>query len=233
MPLIYSFVARRDGTVVAEHAPHKGNSAQVASECLQHVIASSDPKMTITCDKHTFNFLKSGEWIFLGVADEAFGRQVPFAYLDRISEAWAAGPANKARSAAAHSFDRSFGPRMKDAMEQLNSSPETVSKVAAVQKQVEDVKSVMVENIEQVLARGDRIQLLVDRTEDLQAQAQQFQKQGRQLRTTMWWGNVKVKAAIAAIILLVLAAIVLAACFSGGGNRCSSKKAPPAESPAP
>jgi hypothetical protein len=39
----------------------------------------------------------------------------------------------------------------------------------------------------QVLARGDRIQLLVDRTEDLQAHAQQFQKQGRQLRNRMWW----------------------------------------------
>lgn len=233
MPLIYSFVARRDGTVVAEHTPHKGNTSQVASECLQHVIASSDPKMTITCDKHTFNFLKSGEWIFLAVADEGFGRQVPFAFLDRVSAAWAAGPATKARGAAAHSYDRSFGPRMKEAMEQLNASPETVSRVAAVQRQVDDVKSVMVENIEQVLARGDRIQLLVDRTEDLQAQAQQFQKQGKQLRTQMWWGNVKVKLAIALVILLVLVAIVLAACFSGGGNRCSPKKPPPAEQPAP
>jgi hypothetical protein len=35
----------------------------------------------------------------------------------------------------------------------------------------------MVENISKVLERGDRIQLLVDRTEDLQAQAVQFQKQ--------------------------------------------------------
>jgi len=116
-------------------------------------------------------------------------------------------------------------------MESLNASPEAASKVAAVQKQVDDVKSVMVENIgkvgsliggggvrggcvrlgggsggddgsgllhalpcplllpsapqmhnsnaHQILERGDKIQLLVDRTDDLQLQAQQFQKQVR------------------------------------------------------
>ncbi|KIZ05556.1 Vesicle-associated membrane protein [Monoraphidium neglectum] len=92
----------------------------------------------------------------------------------------------------------------------------------------------MVENIEQVLARGDRIQLLVDRTEDLQAHAQQFQKQGRQLRNRMWWQNTKMKLCFALIILIVLIVIVLIACFSGG-NRCIPKKEqqPAAASPTP
>lgn len=39
----------------------------------------------------------------------------------------------------------------------------------------------------QVLERGERIEVLVDKTEDLQNQAQRFQVQGRNLRNKMWW----------------------------------------------
>lgn len=234
MAIIYALVANGDGTVLAEHAATKGNTAQVAADCMQHVKSSSEPRMTITCDNFNFNYLKSGGFIFLAVADEAFGRQVPFACVERVAEAWQAGPAAKAGGAAAGSYNRSFGPKIKEITESLNANPEAVNRVAAVQKQVDDVKSVMVENISKVLERGDRIQLLVDRTEDLQAQAVQFQKQGRQLRSKMWWANVKVKLAVIFAVLLVLAVIVLVACFSGG-NRCIPKKQeqPPPDSPNP
>lgn len=45
----------------------------------------------------------------------------------------------------------------------------------------------------QVLERGEKIEVLVDKTEDLQNQAQRFQVQGRNLRNKMWWQNMKVK----------------------------------------
>jgi hypothetical protein len=45
----------------------------------------------------------------------------------------------------------------------------------------------------QVLERGEKIEVLVDKTEDLQNQAQRFQVQGRNLRNKMWWENMKVK----------------------------------------
>lgn len=40
----------------------------------------------------------------------------------------------------------------------------------------------MVENIEKVIERGERIELLQDKTEDLRSNAELFQKQGKQLR---------------------------------------------------
>jgi hypothetical protein len=67
---------------------------------------------------HTFNYLKSsqgGEWLFLAAADAALGRQVPFACLERVAEAWQEGGfAARAQRAAAHSFDRAFKPRLRD-----------------------------------------------------------------------------------------------------------------------
>jgi vesicle-associated membrane protein 72 len=58
----------------------------------------------------------------------------------------------------------------------------------------------------------------VDRTDDLQLQAQQFQKQGRQLRSRMCWDNIKMKLAVMSIVLILLVVIVLIACFSGASG---------------
>ena len=44
----------------------------------------------------------------------------------------------------------------------------------------------MVENIERVLQRGEKIELLVDKTENLNQQAFRFKRQSTVLRRTMW-----------------------------------------------
>ena len=45
-----------------------------------------------------------------------------------------------------------------------------------MQAQIEIVKDVMVENIEKVLERGEKIELLVDKTDRLNQQAFKFEK---------------------------------------------------------
>lgn len=49
----------------------------------------------------------------------------------------------------------------------------------------------MIENIDKVLERGDRLELLVDKTENLQGNTFRFRKQTRRFRSTVWWKNVK------------------------------------------
>ncbi|KAG2452182.1 hypothetical protein HYH02_003213 [Chlamydomonas schloesseri] len=216
MPLIYAFVARGT-TVLAEYTPYSGNFNTVAIECLQK-LANPEPKFTIACDRHTFNFLVANGFTYLVVADEAYGRQIPFAFLERVRDEFEEKYAEKARTAAALSMDRTFGPRLKSHMEYCMEHPEEISKIAAVQKKVNEVKDVMVENIEKVLERGEKIELLVDKTDDLRNQAEQFQKKGRQLRNKMWWQNCKMKLVVLLAILVLAVVIFLLVCFTGGKN---------------
>mgnify|MGYP002380979549 CR=1 FL=1 len=46
---------------------------------------------------------------FLAVADEQFGRQVPFAFLEKVKEEFFAKWQDKAQTAIAHSMDKNFG----------------------------------------------------------------------------------------------------------------------------
>ena len=81
----------------------------------------------------------------------------------------------------------------------------------------------MVENIDKVLERGERLEMLVDKTDNLRFQADRFQKQGRSLRNKMWWQNMKMKLIVISMIVIVILIIFLLICF--GMTSCFKKKA--------
>jgi vesicle-associated membrane protein 7 len=60
----------------------------------------------------------------------------------------------------------------------------------------------MVQNLERVLQRGERIELLVQKTEELQANSQEFRKVSTDLKNHFWWRNVKLWI-IAGVCVLV------------------------------
>ncbi|KAI3408776.1 uncharacterized protein J3R85_020066 [Psidium guajava] len=221
--LIYSFVAR--GTVVlAEHTQFSGNFSTIAVQCLQK-LPSNSSKYTYSCDGHTFNFLIDGGFVFLVVADETVGRSVPFVFLERVKDEFkqrygasiASGDPHpladdldedddlfEDRFSIAYNLDREFGPRLKEHMQYCMSHPEEMSKLSKLKAQITEVKGIMVDNIEKVLDRGERIELLVDKTENLQFQADVFQRQGRQLRRKMWFQNLQMKVMVGGVIVLII-----------------------------
>jgi len=233
-PLIYSFVAK--GTVVlAEHTSFSGNFSTIAVQCLQKLPPNSN-KFTYSCDGHTFNFLLDGGFVFLVVADEAVGRSVPFVFLERVKDDFmkrygssinAEDPHPLAdesdddlfedRFSIAYQLDREFGPVLKEHMQYCISHPEEMGKLSKLKAQITEVKGIMMDNIEKVLDRGEKIELLVDKTENLQFQADSFQRQGRQLRRKMWLDNLRFKLMVGGSLAALLLLIWLIAC---GGFKC-------------
>ena len=65
----------------------------------------------------------------------------------------------------------------------------------------------------QVLERGERLELLVDKTDHLQSEALVFKRQSRQLKNKLWWRNVRLLALIFGIV--VVAGYVVAAFACG------------------
>ncbi|XP_050372447.1 putative vesicle-associated membrane protein 726 [Argentina anserina] len=217
--LIYSFVAR--GTVIlAEYTEFTGNFTSIASQCLQKLPASNN-KFTYNCDGHTFNYLVENGFTYCVVAAESAGRQVPIAYLERIKDdfnkRYAGG---KAGTATANGLNREFGPKLKEHMKYVVDHPEEINKLAKVKAQVSEVKGVMMENIEKVLDRGEKIELLVDKTDNLRSQAQDFKQQGTKMRRKMWFQNMKIKLIVAGIVVALALIIFLSIC---SGFKCVEK----------
>ena len=72
------------------------------------------------------------------------------------------------------------------------SRPGDPDKVERVKDEVARVKDIMVTNIEALLERGERLDLLVDKTEQLSSNAVTFKQASRTLARRMWWQNFKV-----------------------------------------
>jgi vesicle-associated membrane protein 7 len=70
----------------------------------------------------------------------------------------------------------------------------------------------MVQNIDKVLERGEKIELLVDKTDRLQGEASRFRGQAKKLKNAMWWKNAKMMALIGLVIALVLYFLVALIC---------------------
>ncbi|XP_047951467.1 vesicle-associated membrane protein 721-like [Salvia hispanica] len=214
--LIYSFVARGT-TILVEYTEFKGNFTTIASQCLQKLPASSN-KFTYNCDGHTFNYHVENGFTYCVVAVESTGRQLPIAFLERVKEDFNKRyGGGKATTAGEHSLNKEFGPKLKEHMQYCVDHPDEVNNLAKVQSQVSEVKGVMIENIEKVLDRGEKIELLVDKTEDLRSQAQDFKAKGTQLKRNMWFENMKIKLIVIGLLILIALLIWVSICH---GFKC-------------
>ncbi|XP_068333307.1 vesicle-associated membrane protein 724-like [Pyrus communis] len=208
---IYSFVAR--GTMIlSEYTQFTGNFPAIAAQCLQK-LPSSNNKFTYSCDHHTFNFLVEDGYAYCVVAKDSVGKQISIAFLERVRadfrKRYGGG---KADTAIAKSLNKEFGPVMKEHMKYIIDHAEEIEKLLKVKAQVSEVKSIMLENIDKAIDRGENLTVLVDKTEDLRSQAQDYKNKGTQIRRKMWYQNMKIKLVVFGILVLLVLVIWLSIC---------------------
>lgn len=88
-------------------------------------------------------------------------------------------------------------------VEKFNAEPQA-DPIAQAKNELAGVKDIMTQNVEQILSRGERIELLMDRTDNAANQSMAFRRRAVGLRREMWWKNVKVMglAGFSAVVLL-------------------------------
>ncbi|KTG31901.1 hypothetical protein cypCar_00032243 [Cyprinus carpio] len=92
-----------------------------------------------------------------------------------------------------------------------NAEPQAPSKLSQVQDQVNDVKVILKDNIDKVLERGERLDNLIDITDNLQVTADSFQKTSTRVARKMWWRNTKMMIIIGVVVLAIIILIILLA----------------------
>eukprot|EP01086_Lenisia_limosa_P004368 TRINITY_DN195_c1_g1_i1.p1 TRINITY_DN195_c1_g1~~TRINITY_DN195_c1_g1_i1.p1 ORF type:complete len:101 (-),score=36.18 TRINITY_DN195_c1_g1_i1:82-384(-) len=92
------------------------------------------------------------------------------------------------------------------------SQPQSSDKVANLQNDVDDVKVIMQDNIDKVIDRGEKLDTMQNKADNLNNQAGAFQKRSTQLKREMWWKNMKLNLIIGGIILIVVYFLVAAVC---------------------
>ena len=81
--------------------------------------------------------------------------------------------------------------------------------MSSPQQQIDDTVNVMKKNLESVAQRGEHIDQLQDKSENLNQSAQGFRRGANRVRKQMWWKNVKMRIWIIVGIIVLLLIIVV------------------------
>jgi len=188
-PLLYACIAHNT-TILTEHTSSAvSNASSVASLILPKIDHSSPQKLTYTHGSNFIHYIASapseydagsksaGGLTFLCVASESLGRRIPFGFLVEIKNQFLKqfDPKETDFSGLPSYGCGSFNSTLKGLMYSHGSTTEGQNDaIRNVQREMDDVRDIMSENIERVLERGERIDLLVDKTDRLGGSARDF-----------------------------------------------------------
>ena len=102
------------------------------------------------------------------------------------------------------SFKDTGGTFLSDYEIQNTDTSKPVSKLDLISNKLDDVKGVMCNTIDNILERGEKLEVLVDKTENLESSAFQFQKKAIHLRRTMLCNKIKTYICIGFGVIIIL-----------------------------
>ncbi|GAA5836742.1 hypothetical protein JCM9279_007645 [Rhodotorula babjevae] len=212
MSLLTALVAR-DDTILAAHST-AGEQYFSACQTILSKIPPNDSKLTYAADQILIHYVKRDGVTALVVAEDTAGRRVPFSFLAELHRKFvAAYPMGEIAGAPAYGMN-AFEPHISSLMTQYEENPPQDA-IKQAQAELAATKDVMVQSIDAVLSRGERIEILVDRTDDLSSQARAFRKRATVLRRKMWYRNAKTLFAVGFSAVLLLYLLVASACGAG------------------
>ncbi|CAM1501815.1 Fc.00g037990.m01.CDS01 [Cosmosporella sp. VM-42] len=83
------------------------------------------------------------------------------------------------------------------------------ARTQALQAQIDDTVGVMRDNINKVSQRGERLDALQDKTDNLAVSAQGFRRGANRVRKQMWWKDMKMRMCLIIGIIILLIIIIV------------------------
>ncbi|OBZ78383.1 hypothetical protein A0H81_01982 [Grifola frondosa] len=220
MSLIHALVAR-GSIILAEHQGGQRDFSQ-ATQTILSKIPPNNSKLTYVWEQYLFHYISEGGFTYLVMADDSAGRRMPFTFLAELQQKFMAQPSASSTPSEppAYSLQGTFGPTIAQLMNSYNTAPPT-DELTRAQTELAQVKDIMVQNVEQILSRGERIELLVDKTDNMASQATAFRRGARTVRRSMWWKNTRILA-LSAVVAFVFIWVIVAQFCGAGMNQCVS-----------
>lgn len=223
-------------TILCEHtASASSQSSSLVSLVLPKLSHDTPQKRTYTHNTSFIHYIASapseypaseasaGGLTYLVIAADSLGSRIPFGFLVEIKNRFLEKfPTATTDFADLGSYGAgSFNSELKKLMVEYGTTGKgKQDAIRNVQEEIDGVKGIMSKNIESLLERGERIDLLVDKTDRLGGSAQEFRVRSRGLRRKMWWKNVKLMALLIVVVIFLIYLFVGFGCGLPGWSKC-------------
>lgn len=225
MSIYYSLIARGP-IILVDFTEHHGNFEQITTKILQSIDTSQDSKCSYSSEKYVFHTMIKQGIVFLCMADESMGKSIPYGYLTEIKDRFMGGTLReRAYHCNAYELKHDFGPVLMNQMKRYNRGDGEFgnnTKVKHLQKDVDGLTSIMTENIGKIIERGERLDILVDKTEDLSRSSESFARSAKKVKNKMWWQNKKMCLILSCVLFIILAIITIIVLYEVGAFKAKS-----------
>jgi vesicle-associated membrane protein 7 len=154
---------------------------------------------------------------------QEFERSRAFLFLNEIKRRFKSSYGEATDNAIAYAMNSEFARVLANEMKHYSDSHD-VDTISRVHGELDELKNIMVKNIDNVAMRGERLELLVNKAESLNSGSVTFRKTSRNLARSMFWKNVKLYVIIGVIITVIVYFIVCMACGGLLWKGCLAKK---------
>eukprot|EP00656_Telonema_subtile_P019032 TRINITY_DN20341_c0_g1_i2.p2 TRINITY_DN20341_c0_g1~~TRINITY_DN20341_c0_g1_i2.p2 ORF type:complete len:256 (-),score=81.52 TRINITY_DN20341_c0_g1_i2:50-817(-) len=217
MPVVLTTIAmgRRvlvehfDGTF-ANCAP--GHLDAVGKKVLAQ-LQDTTPRVSFNVDSHSVHTLSAHGVVYLTVASQDMSRAVAFAFLEKLQRRFESMFAVGEQMPEQWKVAMEAKPVLEALMAGLNAVDKPKdAKTERVKAGLSGVKDDLIVNIEKVIDRGEKMDSLLDKSEDLASSSSSFKSSARAAARLMWWESVKQKLYLAGFGLLGLVVLLLLLC---------------------
>jgi hypothetical protein len=233
MPLHTGIVAT-GGVILAQDKPLSPGTKQTLTKLIEN-LPKHDSKVSYQIGTDTYHCLVENTILYVCVSDPETAARTAYGMLaetkESFKEQFGGGGAGKAAGYPkpgdlSPARCNKFGSTIAAKLRYFNDNPQG-DKIGKLKSQIEDVKQVMLNNIDEIMERGAKIDSLVDKSEDLVNQADQFEDNSRTLKNTMICRHIKI-VGLAIFILLIIILIILMIACKPNFSKCKSDDPPPA-----
>jgi len=184
------------------------SNEDIINELIEEVKETFQMKSYVYED-NLYNCICEGEYTFVCVSPKDVPNRVCFGFLSCIKESFQPSSASR------------FGDFIKENMDKYSKITD-VDKVSMVKEQLEQVQSLMKENLTLVLDREDKLKVLEGKTSDLENRTNIFKNRSITLKNVLCCKNIRLALITAGVVVAIIVVIVFAVCGITFSN-CSSK----------
>lgn len=225
MTIIYYTLIARDYDVLVDAQSKVANRdvAVAARKVLAELKTSPKTALQLTSlreSNYLFNFHRVGPILFMCTADESFGVDMPYVYLQDISKVFMHEYPEPQHEPAStfdhfHSILQLYQSKYSQSQTRakvLEKHEQTKKQFGKIEQNLDKCQAMMRNNIEKVIERGDALDNLMTKTDNMRMNSEGFKRQSRRLKRNQCWAEIKLKFFMFLFIMLVMYGMMASFC---------------------
>lgn len=205
MTISFTAVARSK-TIIASYSSDGNDLTRDVQKLLETPFVKNEQRRT---RNYLFTFYKSPTLNFICACPLDVDRQAPLTYLDTLSNRWNATVGEKSLTAGPNSLSQECRTLFEATLSEYNSA---ISKAEKIKKDLDQTQKIMTDSVHSALNRGEELQSISLKSEDLLNMSEDFRNQASNLKNKMFWSWVKSKGIIILIVLIILYIVLTFIC---------------------